>query len=148
ASRSFAYMGVAVFEAVAGGSDDLTTLAGQLHGLTPVPPREAGKTYDNRVIVQAVMAFSAQNLFSHTGPTGQRAMAKLEEKLRPAVAAGLPADVVARSDAYGQAVAKHVLDWSEGDGGADVQNMGFPLDYKLIPGPAHWVPTSTFGQQQ
>src|SRR3954469_10003344 len=72
ASRSFAYMGVAVFEAVASGSDDLTSLAGQLHGLTPVPPREAGKAYDDGVIVQAVMALSAQNLFSHTGPTGQR----------------------------------------------------------------------------
>jgi hypothetical protein len=148
ASRSFAYMGVAVFEAVASGSDDLQSLAGQVHGLTPVPSREAGKAYDNGVIVQAVMALSAQNLFSHTGPTGQRAMAKLEEKLRPAVAAGLPADVVTRSEAYGQAVAHHILDWSEGDGGADVQNMGFPLDYKLIPGPAHWVPTSTIGQQQ
>jgi hypothetical protein len=148
ASRSFAYMGVAVFEAVASGSDDLTSLAGQLHGLTPVPPREAGKSYDDGVIVQAVMALSAQNLFSHTGPTGQRAMAKLEEKLRPAVAAGLPADVVARSEAYGQAVARHILDWSQSDGGADVENMGFPLDYALTPGPAHWVPTSTIGQQQ
>src|SRR5262249_49894321 len=59
ASRSFAYMGVAVFEAVASGSDELTSLAGQLHGLTPVPSREPGKTYDNGVIVQAVMAFSA-----------------------------------------------------------------------------------------
>jgi hypothetical protein len=148
ASRSFAYMGVAVFEAVASGSDSLKSLAGQLNGLTPPPGRESGKVYDNGVIVQAVMAFSAQDLFSHTGPTGQRALAKLEEKLKPAVAAGLPADVVARSEAYGVAVARHILDWSQTDRGAVVDNMGFPLEYKLTPGPAHWVPTSFIGQQQ
>ena len=33
ASRSFAYLGVTAFEAVATGSDELQTLAGQLHGL-------------------------------------------------------------------------------------------------------------------
>ena len=26
--------------------------------------------------------------------------------------------------------------------------MGFPLEYKLTPGPAHWVPTSLIAQQQ
>lgn len=148
ASRSFAYMGVALFEAVVSGSDRLQSLAGQLNGLTPAPQREPGKVYDDGVIVQAAMASSARNLFSRTGPTGQRALAKLEEKLKPAVAAGLPEDVAARSEAYGVAVARHILDWAQGDGGAVVENMGFPLEYRLTPGPAHWVPTSTIGQQQ
>ena len=60
----------------------------------------------------------------------------------------MPADVVARSEAYGQAVAAHILAWSQDDGGAVVENMGFPLEYKLTPGPAHWVPTSLIAQQQ
>ena len=59
-----------------------------------------------------------------------------------------PADVVARSEAYGRAVAAHILAWSRDDGGAVVENMGFPLEYKLTPGPAHWVPTSLIAQQQ
>ena len=29
-----------------------------------------------------------------------------------------------------------------------IENMGFPYDYDLTKGPAHWVPTSTIGQQQ
>jgi hypothetical protein len=148
ASRSFAYVGVTVFEAVATGSHDLQSLAGQLHGLTPVPQRAAGETYDDGVIVQAAMAFAVNNFFANTGPSGHHAMAALEAKLRAEVSNGLPADVVARSEAYGQAVATHILAWSQDDGGAVVENMGFPLAYSLTPGPAHWVPTSLIGQQQ
>ena len=148
ASRSLAYLGVTVFEAVAASSGELQSLAGQLNGLQAVPQREAGKTYDEAVVVQAAMAFSAQNFFENTGPTGQRAMAKLESKLRAEVSADLPADVVIRSETYGRAVAAHVLAWSADDGGAVIENMGFPMQYQLTPGAAHWVPTSLIVQQQ
>lgn len=148
ASRSFAYLGVTAFEAVANGSGDLQSLAGQLSGLTPSPQRAAGQTYDEAVVVQAAMASAVQNLFKNTGPTGQRAMAALEAKLRAEVSNGLPADVVARSETYGRSVAEHILAWSLDDGGAVVENMGFPLQYELTKGPAHWVPTSLVAQQQ
>ena len=148
ASRSFAYLGVTAFEAVATGSKDLKSLSGQLNGLTPTPQRDAGKTYDDAVILQSAMAFAVKNYFDHTGPTGQRAMAAMEADLKAKVAEGLSEDVVAASEAYGVAVAKHIFDWSDDDGGADVQNMGFPIKYELRKGPDQWVPTSTIGQQQ
>jgi membrane-associated phospholipid phosphatase len=148
ASRSFAYVGVTAFEAVATGSDDLQSLAGQLNGLSAVPQREAGQTYDAAVVVQAALASVVKDLFANTGPTGQRAMASLEAKLRAEAADGVPPDVVARSEAHGRAVADHILAWSRDDGGAAIENMGFPLEYKLTPGPAHWVPTSLIRQQQ
>jgi hypothetical protein len=148
ASRSFAYLGVTAFEAVATGSSELQSLAGQLNGLQAVPQRETGKAYDEAVVLHAAMAFAAQNFFNNTGPTGQRALAKLEEKLRAEVSVALPADVVARSEAYGQSVAAHVLAWSRDDGGAVIENMGFPLEYQLTTGAAHWVPTSLVAQQQ
>jgi hypothetical protein len=148
ASRSFAYLGVTAFEAVASGSSEMQSLAGQLNGLTPVPQREAGKTYDEAVVLQAAMAFAAQNFFENTGPTGQRALASLEAKLRTEAVAGLPADVAVRSEEYGRAVAKHILAWSQDDGGAVIENMGFPLQYELTKGAANWVPTSLVAQQQ
>ena len=148
ASRSFAYLGVTAFEAVATGSDKLQSLAGQLNGLTAVPQREAGKTYDDAVVVDAAMAFAVQNFFENTGPTGHHAMAALEAKLLAEVSSGVPADVVARSEAYGQAVAAHIVAWSQDDGGAVIENLGFPLKYELTKGPAHWVPTSTIALQQ
>jgi PAP2 superfamily len=148
ASRSLAYLGVTAFESVATGSTELQSLAGQLNGLKPVPQREAGKIYDEAVVVQAALAFSARNFFSNTGPTGQRAMAALESKLHAKVLEGVASDVVARSEAYGKVVAEHVLAWSRDDGGAIIENMGFPLQYELTKGPAHWVPTNLIAQQQ
>ncbi len=148
ASRSFAYLGVTAFEAVASGSDELQTLAGQLHGLKPVPQREAGKTYDEAVVMQTAMAFAVQHFFENTGPSGQNAMAKLEAKLREKVSAGVPADVLARSEAHGRAVAEHILAWSQDDGGAVIETLGFPQAYELTKGPSHWVPTSLVALQQ
>jgi hypothetical protein len=148
ASRTFAYVGVTVFEAVASGSDKLQSLAGQLHALTPVPQREVGKTYDDSVVLNAALAQSVRNFFNHTGPTGQRVIAGLGAKLQTQVSDGVPGDILARSQSYGEAVAAHILAWSQDDGGADIENMGFPLEYHLTPGPAHWVPTSLIAQQQ
>jgi hypothetical protein len=148
ASRSFAYLGVIVFESVASGSSTLQTLAGQLHGLMPGPQRQAGKTYDEAVVIEAAMAFAVKELFENTGPSGHHAMGALEAKLKADVAKGVTAKVMARSRSYGEAVAKHILAWSQDDGGAVVENMGFPMNYELTKGPAHWVPTSLIVQQQ
>jgi hypothetical protein len=148
ASRTYAYLGVAAYEAVASGSDKLQTLAGQLDGLSALPKREAGAAYDDAVILEAAMSAVIHKMFENTGPTGQRAFDSLQKKLRLQVADGVAPDVVARSEAYGAAVSDHVLAWAAEDGGAVIVNMGFPPDYKLIPGPAHWVPTNTIVQQQ
>ena len=74
ASRSFAYIGVTIYEEVASGRSDMRSLAGQLNGLQPVPQRESGKKYDEAIIMNAAMGAAAQEFFSHTGPTGQRAL--------------------------------------------------------------------------
>ena len=148
ASRAFAYLGVTAFEVSASGNTEMLTLAGQLNELGSLPLREAGKTYDEAVVLQAAMAAGVQHFFSNTGPTGQRAMAKMAEKMHAVVTDGIAADVVARSEAYGQAVAQHVQAWSQNDGGAVIENMGFPVAYTLTKGAANWVPSSLIAQQQ
>ncbi|MGB8812702.1 MAG: vanadium-dependent haloperoxidase [Paracoccaceae bacterium] len=148
AARAFGYVGVTGYEAVASGSPKMTSLAGQLNGLAAVPPRTAGLAYDEAVILHAAMAFSVQAYFGNTGPTGQRAMAAMERKLGADIAAGVDADVLARSTDFGQAVAAHILRWSESDGGAVIENMGFPDTYPKAEIPASWVPTSLIRQQQ
>jgi hypothetical protein len=113
ASRAYGYIGVTAYEIVASGSDKLQTLAGQLNGLTALPARQAGQTYDTGIALD-----------------------------------DLDGATVKRSQAYGRAVAAKILEWSRHDGGNDVQNMGFPLQYTLQKGPQYWVPTSTVVQQQ
>ena len=64
------------------------------------------------------------------------------------IAGDLSGAVVARSEAYGQAIAEHIWRWSETDGGAVIDNMGFPRSYVPDPTPGHWSPTSTIALQQ
>ena len=147
ASRSIAYIGITAWEVTASDTPGLHSLSGQLNAM-PAPPARAEGTYDEAVVLQAALTATVHDFFANTGPTGQRAMVAMARKQREMVVAGVAPDVVARSEAYGQAVAAHVLAWSAGDGGAVVENMGFPYEYTLHDGPAHWVPTSAIRQQQ
>jgi len=113
-----------------------------------VPERSAGVDYDEAVILQAVMAEGVRDFFGNTGPMGQRAMGVATERFAAAAAADVPEAVVARSQAYGTALAAHILDWSEADGALPIVNMGFPLEYALGTEPGSWVPTSLVQQQQ
>ena len=148
ASRAFAYLGVAAYQAVASGSTSLVSLAGQLNGLKALPPRDPSKTYSDAVITHCAMAAAVKTFFGNTGPTGQRVMAAAEKKLKGDALQGLPDDVVAASLAYGEALKAAIIDWSANDGGAVIDNMGFPLSYDVSKLPGHWVPTSAIRQQQ
>ncbi|MGE8102247.1 vanadium-dependent haloperoxidase [Allorhizobium sp. NPDC080224] len=148
ASRAFAYLGVTAYEALAAGDTTMTSLAGQLNGLTPVPQREVGIAYDEAVVMQAALSSAAREFFGNTGPTGQRALKRMTEKLSSEVSAGLAPDLVARSQAYGESITAHILTWSLDDGGAKVENMGFPLEFALGSKKDSWVPTSLINQQQ
>lgn len=148
ASRSFGYLGVTVFEAAVGGSDKLVSLTGQLHGFDSVPQREAGASYDETVVVSAALSDAVVHYFGNTGPTGQRAIKAAQTKWRALVVDGVPADVVDRSEAFGRSVADAVFEWSKGDGGGTVENMGFPFQFELPKGEDKWVPTNVIRQQQ
>ena len=148
ASRAFAYLGITAYEAVAGGAGALRSLAGQLNGLTPLPQRVPGLATGEAAVLHAALTAAATDLFANTGPTGQRALSRLGEKLSAAVSAGLTAEIVTRSEAHGRAVAAHILAWSRSDGGAVIENLGFPASYQLSHGPAHWMPANLIALQQ
>src|SRR5690606_17218769 len=163
AARAFAYFGVAGYEVTASAPDSrLVTLSGQLNGLNALPAREPGMAYDEGAVLNAAIATTAAKFFSSTGPTGhpapkfcsptgptgRRAQKAMTKKMAEKTADGLPADVAARSTEYGRKVAEHIIAWSADDGGATIDNMGFPREYALIDEPGHWVPTSAIQQQQ
>ena len=149
ASRAYGYLGVAAFEVVA--SEDtgrLASLAGQLNGFGAGPARDASLTYSTSIALNAAMGTIVGDIFSHTGPTGHRAMDALLLRLGTATSEGIDQAVAERSEAYGRALADHILAWASTDGGAVIENMGFPFNYANPEGPGLWVPTSTIVQQQ
>ena len=148
ASRAFAYIGVTGYQAVASGDGDMQSLAGQLNGLAPTLPRDPAQIYDDAVVLDAAFASAAQSFFANTGPTGQRAMAAMAKSAATKAAIGVAPDVVSRSQAYGEAIALHIITWSKTDGGAVIENMGFPYDYPLVEADGQWKPTSLVRQQQ
>ena len=147
ASRALAYLGVTSYEVLAASHPEMHSLAGQLNDLTPIPV-PGDKPMDQALVMHAALAQSVRIFFGNTGPSGQQAMDRMDTALSEQISAGLPGDVVARSEAYGRAIAQHIWFWSESDGGTPVDNMGFPRVYKLSDAPGHWVPTSKIVQQQ
>jgi len=146
ASRSFAYLGVTAYEATASGNPDMQSLAGQLTDLSPLPPRDG--TLDEALVLHAALSEAVTAFFGNTGPTGQRAMKALDRQMNESLGDALDPDLAARSEAYGRAVADHVIAWSKGDGKSVVENLGFPYEYTLGTEPWSWVPTSAIPLQQ
>jgi membrane-associated phospholipid phosphatase len=147
ASRAFSYIGVTAYEALCPVTGGYVSLTGQLNGLTALPAAEASPV-DAAVVLQTALATVVLALFGNTGPTGQRAVAALSEQLGTQAADGIPSDIAAASVARGKAIATHILDWAQADGGAVVENMGFPASYTVGGQPQDWVPTSRVAQQQ
>jgi hypothetical protein len=147
AARAFAYIGITAHEALAATNPRLRSLAGQVTDLPPVPGAP-DPSLDVPCVLHAALQAAVSALFFNTGPTGQRAMAAMDRKLGEAARAGVDAALVDRSVARGRAVAEHILAWSRADGGAVIENMGFPMDYTPGTRPQDWVPTSLIRLQQ
>jgi hypothetical protein len=148
ASRAFAYLGVTAYEATASGDDHLQTLAGQLNGLKDLPQREKGKAYDEAVVMNAALDAAIKDFFANTGPSGQHVMAAHSKSMKAETAKGVAPDVAARSAAYGVKLEQAILNWSKSDGGAVIENLGFPKVYEVSKLPGHWVPTNQYQIQQ
>jgi hypothetical protein len=146
AARAFGYVGITAHEALASGNPALRSLAGQVNGLTALPP--APDAIDPPCVLHAALQAAMAELFFNTGPTGQRALEAMGRKLGETASAGIDGTLVDRSVIHGRALAEHILAWSRGDGGAVIQNMGFPLEHTPGPRPQDWVPTNLIRLQQ
>lgn len=134
ASRVYAYAGVAAYEALRPGhATDYRTLAGQLHGLTPVPAPPAGELSYPLAGVHAYMAVGRALTFSRARMDSLATAMDAQFRAR-----GMPEPVFARSVAYGDAVAKHVLAWAKGDRYLQTRGMA---KFSVTPAPGRWSPT-------
>jgi hypothetical protein len=138
ASRAFAYLGLALYEAVVNGMPGFRSLGAQLPGLSvPVATRQ-GKALHWPTVANAALAATTKSLFATTSAPNQGAIDLLEDSLRPD---GGPAWLVTDSISWGKDVATAVLSWSRTDGGHDGHLRNFPSDYGPPVGPGLWVPT-------
>ena len=133
ASRIYAYMTVAGYEAARQGNKDFPSFAGTLHGLDVVPAPEAGKKYDFSLsAVEAVLMVGKAMVIS------EDQVEVFRTKLLADIKASLPADIYTNSVEYGNKVAAHVLVWAGKDHYKETRALA-----KYDPGndAATWKPT-------
>ena len=132
ASRVYAYASVAAYEALAPTRPELSTLAGQIRELESVPQPE-GEIDGPTAAAHAALVVGEALTFSDEDIQAYR------EEVRQSVRErGLSRSLAKASEAYGEAVAGHVLAWSEGDGYA--QTRSGPA-YTITDDPGSWRPT-------
>ena len=134
ASRAYVYATVAAYEAMRHDDSTYRTLAGQLRGLTEVPaPKPDSEYYLPLAGVHAFMTVGKALTFSQQRMDSLRTA--MDERIRRM---GVPAPVLARSIAYGEEVAQHILAWSKKDN--FLQMRGMPK-YTVTSELGRWSPT-------
>jgi hypothetical protein len=134
ASRIYAYVAIAGYEAARHADSTLVTFAGQLHGLKPIPSPERGLEYCFPLAsVQATLVTGRALIISED---------KLDEFYKKIMdefyASGIPDDVYERSVAYGTSVAEHIIQWSTKDNYKQTRSLP---KYSVNNSPSTWKPT-------
>lgn len=134
ASRIYAYVSIAGYEALRPGYPGYSSLGGQLNGLNAVPqPAEGREICFPLASAEAMLITGKTLLFS----TDSVALFR-EQMLDRFREMGVPEEVFTNSLNYGQTVAAHILAWSNGD--HYKESRSFPK-YTLTEQPDKWRPT-------
>ncbi|MBK8849107.1 MAG: vanadium-dependent haloperoxidase [Saprospiraceae bacterium] len=135
ASRNYAYTSIAAYEAARHLNPDYVSLGGQLNGLSAVPEPEKGKEYCYELAaLKAMLTTGKKFIFSENDFSAfEKSMMEKVDQLQ------IPKDVHDRSIAYGEAVAKHIMSWADGDNYKQSRSFSkFTIDLK---NPSRWRTT-------
>jgi hypothetical protein len=135
ASRIYAYISVAGYEACRYTDPRYKTLASQLHGLTAADPPEPGKQYDySLAAVHAILVVGRALVISEEKVEDFHK--KILQEFRDA---GLSQEVFDNSLVFGKKVADHILTWAAADNYK--QSRALPK-YAVSDDPGSWKPTA------
>ena len=141
AARALSYTHVAAYEAVVSGSNQYSSLVGQLNGLSTLPQPVPGKYYNLNVALSASMHSLLRSFYSNTSAANLNRIDSLFLAVKKAEAVFSDANTIQYSESYGKDLAEKVYAWSLNDGGKDGQLNNFPA-YTIAVGPQYWVPGS------
>lgn len=143
-ARAYAYMGLALYEALVSGMPGQQSIAMQLNGIGPLPaPAGAGPPYHWPLVASSALAEVMRGLWG--GSTNQAAanvadLADLEASIQ-ARYAGLPPGIATLSTGFGRRVGAAVFAASLDDGGHEGYMRNFPA-YDPPAGAGLWLPTA------
>ncbi len=133
-SRTYAYVSVAAYETLLPQNDTYASLAGQLHGLKPVPVPDPGQEISYTLAAaHAILTTGKPFVISE-----EKIVAFEKKLLEEFKASGMPAEVFDHSIAYGDRVAGHIVAWAKADRYKESRSL--PL-YRVRDDAASWKPT-------
>lgn len=138
-SRLSAYVAIALYEATAAFSDSLTSLAGQLNGLEPLPVPATGAFHDRTIVAAAAQRAVFRALLPDAFPTTLREIdALVDSQVARRMRGGVKPDVRDRSLAYGDRLGNAISEWAARDGFDSVRARPFKPSLR----PGEWVNTT------
>ena len=140
-SRYYAYSGIALYEAVVPGMPAHQSIASQLNGLTGVPETKPGLAYHWAASANAALAAVNKSMFPNASGENKVLIDALESSLHTQYSKETDEATLARSVAFGKAVAKAVLAWADTDGHQNLYNPYTPTVGKT--GGIYWTPPAT-----
>ncbi len=134
ASRIYAYITIAGYEAAIHNNQKYITLAGQLNNLTPVPNPDPKKEYCfSLASVQAILSVGKALVISE-----EKIEAFQSKMLEEFKKTGMPDEVFKNSILYGKAVADHILAWAAKDNYKQTRSFA---KYDISDDVQTWKPT-------
>ncbi len=134
ASRTYAYISIAGYEAAIHGSSKYNSLAGQLNNLNTLPRPDAGKEYSYQLTSVHAILTVGKSLVSSEEKI-EIFQKKMMEEFK---ASGIPEDVFENSISFGNEVAAHILAWASKDNYK--QTRSFP-NFFISDDDSSWKPT-------
>lgn len=140
ASRGFGFLGLTMYETVVNGYPDYKSMVGQLTDLNSLPQPVTGQTYNWVLSLNAGQSSMLKNMYEQTSDVNKTSIDSLEALVVSEISKTETKDVVDKSIAYGQEVAKAIFEYSKTDGGYQGYKANFPTDFQLVVSPGSWTP--------
>jgi hypothetical protein len=142
--RTYAYVGLTLYESIAPGLANYQSIAPQLNGHLVLPAAVEGEEYFWPASANAALAMMLKNLLPHTTPALLKTVDSLEAGYNDQFQADADAETLQRSADFGRQIATAIFEWSKSDGGHEAFKSPFSEHYVPPTGPGKWVPTGEF----
>jgi hypothetical protein len=138
-SRTFGYMGLALYEAVVPGMPAHQSIQRQLNGLPALPQADRSHKYYYPACANASLANMVRHMFGNTSPAQNFTIDSLENSFNTLFKSSVQQQVFDRSVSFGQNISNAIYAWSVSDGGDQAYLNPFPSTYIPPVGPGLWV---------
>jgi PAP2 superfamily len=139
-SRTFGYMGLAVYESVVPGMPDNKSIQSQLNGLIALPKTIANKKYYYQVSANAALANMIRHMFGNASTAQNFTIDSLENAFNTTFKSTMSGADFDSSAHFGQNISDAIYNWSTTDGGDKAYLNPSSATYTPPAGPGLFVP--------